>query len=101
MKKLTLAIVIAVIGSILLMGRYAFGAQPEPYTCPVGQYPIGDGQCHLEPTGCPYGDSIPLDSPKCAQTEKQEEVEAHDKPFVDQAPAATPQPAAPTESWGK
>jgi len=40
--------------------------------CPDGSYNIGetkvDGEviCKLEPTGCPYGDSIPLDSPKCA-----------------------------------
>ena len=40
--------------------------------CPDGSYNIGvekiEGEiiCKLEPTGCPYGDSIPLDSPKCA-----------------------------------
>lgn len=47
------------------------GEQPAKATCPAGSYDIGitkDGQsiCKLEPTGCPYGDSIPLDSPKCA-----------------------------------
>lgn len=31
------------------------------YECPAGQYPIGDGTCKAEPTGCPYGDSIPMD----------------------------------------
>lgn len=39
--------------------------------CPPGSYEIGREDtgaaiCHLEPTGCPYGDAIPLDSPKCA-----------------------------------
>jgi len=33
--------------------------------CPAGSYDIGNGACKAEPTGCPYGDSIPLDSPKC------------------------------------
>ncbi len=36
-----------------------------PNKCPAGSYAIGkeengDEICHLEPTGCPYGDSIPL-----------------------------------------
>ena len=44
---------------------------PVVATCPEGSYEIGrkeeDGEpiCKLEPTGCPYGDSIPVDSPKC------------------------------------
>lgn len=33
--------------------------------CPGGSYSIGDGLCKPEPTGCPYGDSIALDSGKC------------------------------------
>jgi hypothetical protein len=37
---------------------------PYPYTCPEGSYPIGDGACKLEPTGCPFGDSIPME--KCS-----------------------------------
>jgi len=42
--------------------------------CPAGTYNMGsdkDGEylCKLQPTGCPYGDSIPLDSPKCAPPE--------------------------------
>ena len=45
--------------------------------CPAGSYSLGDGACKLEPTGCPYGDSIPIDSPKCVPppTEVQPEVE--------------------------
>lgn len=43
--------------------------QPAPKTCPAGTYNIGtinEPVCKNEPTGCPYGDSIPVDSPKCA-----------------------------------
>lgn len=28
--------------------------------CPKGTYPIGDA-CKNEPTGCPYGDSVPME----------------------------------------
>lgn len=46
--------------------------EPEtpPKTCPEGSYEIGrkedngDPICKLNPTGCPYGDSIPL-GPEC------------------------------------
>lgn len=34
---------------------------PEPVSCPVGTRPTGGGGCKIEPTGCPYGDSVPLD----------------------------------------
>lgn len=51
-------------------------AQPQPAVqCPSGSYRIGgtDQQpvCKSEPTGCPYGDSIPLDSPKCAPSAEE------------------------------
>lgn len=36
-----------------------------PLSCAAGTYDAG-GWCKAEPTGCPFGDSIPLDSPKCA-----------------------------------
>ncbi len=69
------------------------------YTCPEGSYPIGDGVCKAEPTGCPFGDSVPMD--KCAPppdiecnadwsechpkktgtAEKQEAIAEHSKPF--------------------
>jgi hypothetical protein len=68
---------ITVCGFILLVNsnvKYSptVEALPAPVQqCPAGSYDIGiekDGSviCKLEPTGCPYGDSIPLDSPKCA-----------------------------------
>lgn len=40
-------------------------AQVSP--CPVGSYAIDVNVCKLYPTGCPNGDSIPKDSPKCYQ----------------------------------
>lgn len=43
------------------------------YTCPAGSYPIGDGNCKNEPTGCPWGDSIPKDSEKCAPPKNESE----------------------------
>ena len=33
----------------------------DDYTCPAGQEPIGDGNCRITPTGCPYGDSVPME----------------------------------------
>ena len=45
-------------------------------TCPSGSYAIGDGVCKAEPTGCPYGDSIPLNSEKCVPT-TEKEIEAY------------------------
>lgn len=44
--------------------------------CPAGSYSIGDGRCKLEPTGCPYGDSIPIDSPKCVPPPTEVQLEA-------------------------
>ena len=62
--------------------------------CPTGSYEIGrehDGAaiCHLEPTGCPYGDSIPLDSPKCAPSPEelaQQQAQAAEQQALDAMP---------------
>lgn len=50
-----------------------------PKECPAGttlvDYENGDKQkpiCKGEPTGCPYGDSIPIDSPKCVAPYEEE-----------------------------
>lgn len=48
----------------------------KPAPCPAGSYQIGYDEntneliCKAEPTGCPYGDSIPVDSPKCVPPEE-------------------------------
>jgi len=57
----------------MYMSNMIFPAQrasAQTTDCPAGSYSIGiekNGEhiCKLEPTGCPFGDSIPLDSPKC------------------------------------
>lgn len=68
MKKIilfTLALVSALLFVAIMTARVSSTEQP-PATCPAGSYDIGiskDGSplCKLEPTGCPYGDSIPMD----------------------------------------
>jgi len=73
-KYIKLAIVLGLL--ILLVQTFGASAQEFP-VCPEGSYNIGetkqDGEiiCKIEPTGCPYGDSIPL-GPEC---DKQKPVE--------------------------
>lgn len=55
-------------GDVICTGTESVGRCADK--CPPGSYEIGREQngaviCKNEPTGCPYGDSIPLDSPKC------------------------------------
>lgn len=78
MSKLKLSIIVTFAIAIIAGGVVGFtSGKSEPASaangdgCPAGSYNIGiskDDQpiCKLEPTGCPFGDSIPLDSPKCA-----------------------------------
>jgi hypothetical protein len=82
MKKLLLGIGVG-IGVVTALILAPIGFEPVGLTnasngdgCPDGSYNIGitkDGSplCKLEPTGCPYGDSIPLDSPKCAPSPEE------------------------------
>lgn len=74
MKKLLLGIGVG-IGVVTALILAPIGFEPVGVTnasngdgCPTGSYNIGtkDGVnpiCKLEPTGCPFGDSVPLD--KC------------------------------------
>jgi hypothetical protein len=66
-------------------------APVPPKECPAGtflvSYENGDQQkpiCKGEPTGCPYGDQIPVDSPKCVP------------PTTDTPKTETPKDPAPT-----
>lgn len=59
MKNLILVIV------LLLTPAVGSNLIAHGQSCPAGSYEIDQGVCKKEPTGCPYGDSIPLDSPKC------------------------------------
>lgn len=65
MKRNTLiaGIVTAIIVLLGVLVGMTANAQVYKDACPLGQYPIDDGICRLEPTGCPDGDSIPLE--KC------------------------------------
>lgn len=68
---------ITLIVIILLAINIAFAsnAPAKIINCPAGSYAIGykDDKpiCKLEPTGCPYGDSIPL-GPECDKFKPQE-----------------------------
>lgn len=94
-SKLILAGLSSAIIAVGIMTVMPVQTKPQPaaaaQTCPAGSYDIGiskDGQpiCKLEPTGCPYGDSIPMDM--CAKFEPQP-VQA-----VEPAPTVTPAPQA-------
>lgn len=69
MKRVIFAFLLfALVALVVTRGR---AQVPQISSCPDGSYEItrektGDPICKLEPTGCPYGDSIPLDSPKCS-----------------------------------
>lgn len=68
-KKLLIitAVNIVLLFTIMLFYKAEAMVEEVPATCPAGSYEIGrkepDGEpiCKLEPTGCPYGDSIPMD----------------------------------------
>lgn len=84
-----------VIFSTLILAPNQVRPQPadaqQTNPCPAGSYNIGtkDGInpiCKLEPTGCPYGDSIPL-GPQC---DKHKPAEP--------APVEQTKPAQPSEA---
>lgn len=75
MSKIKLSIIAVFVISIIAGLTIGFtSGKSEPANaavgdrCPAGSYEIGDrdGQpiCKLEPTGCPWGDSVPME--KCA-----------------------------------
>lgn len=73
MKQVIIAIVVFVSGFTTSVAYQSINAE---FSCPEGSYQIGEDVCKAEPTGCPYGDSIPIDSEKCVPTTK-EEIEAY------------------------
>lgn len=88
MKKLSLplAIFIILISLTTAMFINRSGKAEEPSVCPAGSYDMGDGYCKLEPTGCPYGDSIPMeDCDKFAppQSEKDQTPPDPDRDYYD------------------
>lgn len=105
-KKITLPILTLVAGLIIggaTMVTIEVMADEPTATCPAGSYEIGrkeqggDPICKLEPTGCPYGDSIPLDSPKCAPPENPEQAYAPWQPEQQTTPVPAPQNKRCTE----
>lgn len=98
-KVLTGALVVQliIVGILLIMPAQSrtqpAEAQQQSNPCPAGSYDIGiskDGQpiCKLEPTGCPYGDSIPL-GPECDKHKPASDKDATppdpDRPYYDAA----------------
>lgn len=67
---------------IVLLGYFVGNAYAnnQQTVCPDGSYAIDQGVCKQEPTGCPYGDSIPLDSPKCVPPVETPAVEPVPQP---------------------
>jgi len=103
MKKLIIftAALLAAIMFVVFMSAQLANSQSEPANvpqqskCPAGSYDIGitkDGNpiCKLQPTGCPYGDSIPL-GPDC---------DKHN-PNLNQPVINAPEPAPAAECGGK
>jgi hypothetical protein len=80
--KVVLIVILAV--ALAWVAYNASVSAQEATYCPDGTYRIGDdketGQpvCKQNPTGCPYGDSIPLDSPKCAPSDTDTNVGSKD-----------------------
>lgn len=69
-------------------------AQQQSINCPAGSYNIGtndDPICKQEPTGCPYGDSIPMDM--CDKFAHQPVATPTEQP--------KPAPVAPAQCGGK
>lgn len=68
MKK---KIAIIVLGILILFAWANAGATNKPANCPDGFYlqgydkSNGNPVCSPPPTGCPYAERIPKDSPKC------------------------------------
>lgn len=76
-EALLVVILVAVTVGLGLLIIFAVGYPAKALeACPPGTDNIGidsEGNliCKNQPSGCPYGDNIPLDSPKCAAPPSQ------------------------------
>lgn len=84
----------------------AMTTRDDAYTCPTGSYPIGNGVCKKEPSGCPFYENVdakgcvPPPNIKCSDdtyancwsVDTQTETPA--KPTT--PPVTTPTPTVPT-----
>lgn len=99
MKKILifLSALTAALLFVAIMTARVGSTEPQLATCPAGSYDIGiskDGSpiCKLEPTGCQYGDSIPMDM--CDKFKPQvEPVQPVEQPVI--------APIEPIECGGK
>lgn len=74
-----LAIYLLAIFTAFMILQYMFTKDPSYrnnqltiVSCGPGHYDAG-GVCRSEPTGCPYGDTLPLDDPRCAPPKYNDE----------------------------
>lgn len=85
MKRLVSLVLTASVLAIPATAIAMKDIQTVPEVCPTGSYAIGEENgtliCKAEPTGCPYGENIPLDSPKCVAP-KVETTETNTNPQV-------------------
>lgn len=90
--KRIIIIALGVLLALWVFNQIEANAQADPTVnrCPAGSYEIGskteEPLCRLEPTGCPYGDSIPLGE----QCDKQKPVEPQVKAAVTPDPVDEP-----------
>lgn len=61
MKKILFLVFL--LGLLLTPKLLNKSVKPHATQCPPGSYSIDEHVCKKEPTGCPYGDSLPLE--KC------------------------------------
>lgn len=91
MRAITIYI-LALLGLVLyVLLVLPVSTSSQGYVCPAGSYEIGvkgEGKCKRDPTGCPYGDSVPLADCKAPEQLKT-------GTWVE----TTPEPTQ--EAWGK
>jgi len=90
MKRILLLIVLLL---LVLMAARA-GATGPGVTCPEGSYVIdrledGEPICKQQPTGCPYGDSVPLGA-ACDKLAPQKPAESPKTPQAASEPVYEP-----------
>jgi len=84
MKKIIAIIALAL---LLIYAVQVRAASIE--SCPSGSYIVDRGEdgaviCKLEPTGCPYGDSVPL-GPVCDKLKPETPAQAPEMPETEPA----------------
>lgn len=96
MKKLiAIFVVVFAVTTGVVATRISANTQPSyDYSCPTGQEPIGAGACRITPTGCPYGDSIPMG--KC-EAPQHPSCQSNGKCFPEKPKKSAPKPKPKTQ----